>query len=92
MFTRFFDYTFKQLTNIVHHNGKAYFVSTNNTFDKGLETMIFKSGMQPETSITRIIDGEKIDWNGIHTKWHESTEDAIAYHKAVVKNIGDYLC
>lgn len=79
-----FDSNFKKMSNIVNHDGKSYFVDTNNTFDRGLETMVFDSGPQNESDSESKIDFELIDWLGIYCELHDSARIAAAHHEKVV--------
>lgn len=63
----------KKLFKHLHDQNQDFYISTNYTFDQGLETMIFAK-----------IDGE-IDWSGINTKHHNTEQEAIDYHKKIVK-------
>lgn len=86
---------FEKMSNIVNYKGKSYFVDTNDTFDVGLETMIFPSEPQAETSDEEEIDFDKIDFmegtDGLHRKLHDSEQEAIAYHRSVIDGISLYL-
>ena len=82
-----FDSDFKKMSNIVNHDGKSYFVDTNNTFDRGLETMVFNSGPQNESDNESKINFELIEWDGIYCELHDSTDVAISHHNKVVELI-----
>ena len=73
---------FKQLTNIVksEKTGRSYYVSTANTLDMGLETMIFD-----------IDDRGVVDWSGIFTRHHYTDGEARDFHQIVIKHIDDYV-
>lgn len=58
---------------------KLYYVSTNFTFDAGLETMIFE------------VDNGEIDWEGVFVKRYPNGERAIAEHYKILKNIDNYI-
>ena len=64
----------------VVYGGNKYYVSTNNTPDRGWETMIFKYSK----------DGN-IDWGELHSRLHPNEESAKQHHTEVVSNIADYL-
>lgn len=75
---------FNHLTNIVEHNGKKYYVSTNDTFDHGLETMIFKVNKQ-------IDDEYDINWAGLYVELYSSAEKAIERHNYICSHISEII-
>lgn len=70
----------KHLTNDVKFEGRKYYVSTNNTFDVGLETMVFKYD-----------ENDKIDFSGVYTEHYRTEDEAKKGHKRICKNLGDYI-
>lgn len=50
-----------------------FYISTADTFDRGLETMVFG-----------IVDG-KIDWHELSSKLHDTQKEAIEFHKLMVE-------
>ena len=65
----------KHLQNEVVIGSRKFYVSTNNTFDRGLETMVFE------------IKNGQIDWTDLHAKLHKTEKGAISHHK----NVCDYV-
>ena len=70
----------KHVYNFVVVNGKEYYVSTNLTFDRGWETMVFHSENQKVT-----------DWMEVFALYHESEEEAYKTHEEVVEKLHLYL-
>ena len=62
---------FKQIKTVIQRNGKFFLVSTNDTFDCGLETMIFAS--EPTGKVT--------DWQELYCDLHTTIESAITGHR-----------
>ena len=70
----------KQLKDYVLLNGKEYFVSTKDTFDMGLETMVFES-----------VDKRVANWSDLYFRHYNSVEDAHKGHIDIVNNLEKYL-
>ena len=70
----------KQLINFVEVNGKEYMVSTTDTFDAGLETMVFESR-----------NGKVINWFDLYVNHYNTVEEATKGHYDVVENLKNYL-
>ena len=70
----------KQLINFVEVNGKEYMVSTTDTIDAGLETMVFESHNQKITS-----------WFDLYVNHYDTVDEAIKGHEDVVENLEKYL-
>ena len=66
--------------NFVVVNGKEYYVSTNLTFDRGWETMVFHSENQKVTN-----------WMEVFALYHDSKEEAYKTHAEVVEKLHLYL-
>ena len=65
-----------ELKDYVDLNDRQYLVSTINTFDKGLETMVFESA-----------DKEVIDWRELYCRRYDSVENAHKGHREVIDNL-----
>ena len=70
----------KQLINFVVVNGQEYMVSTKDTFDAGLETMVFESRNQYITN-----------WFEVYVNHYNTVDEAVKGHKDVVENLESYL-
>ena len=66
----------KQLRDYVTLNGKQYFVSTKNTFDAGLETMVFES-----------VGKKVINWNDLYFRHYSNEDDARDGHIDIINNL-----
>ena len=66
----------KQLINFVEVNGKEYMVSTTDTFDMGLETMVFESR-----------NGKVTKWFGLYVNNYDTIDEAIKGHEEVVNSL-----
>lgn len=73
---------FKQLTEVVKHEGKYYYISTNDTLDKGLETMIFDC--KDEWGIN-------VDWTGIYVENYSEPKLAIERHKYICEHVAEFI-
>jgi len=71
MFDSSFVPRMKQFRTIINRNGKDYFVSTNDTYDHGFETMIFPCDA----------NGKITDWGELYAKVYDSIEEATEGHK-----------
>ena len=70
----------KQLITFVELEGKEYLVSTTNTFDMGLETMVFESCNQ-----------RVINWFDLYVRHYDTVEEATEGHNEIVENIKNYI-
>jgi len=61
----------KQVRTTINRDGKHYFVSTNDTFDHGFETMIFRCDA----------DGKVTDWGDLFSERYGTIEEATEGHK-----------
>lgn len=61
----------KQLRTVINRNGNHYFVSTNDTFDHGFETMIFRCNA----------DGKVTDWGELFADRYDTIDEATTGHK-----------
>ena len=68
-------------------NGKCYLISTENTFDRGWETMIFESEPQPDTDNGYDVNFDLIDWAGLWSHEYPNSIVAAAGHRTAVKGI-----
>lgn len=71
---------FEHLMNDVEYNGKNYYVSTNDTIDAGLETMIFA-----------VDEVGRVDWSGLYAEHYATEEAAAARHKYICENIHEFI-
>lgn len=72
----------EHLRNYPECNGKKYYVSTANTSDHGLETMVFNCDE----------DGEVHDWNELHVERYDNEHDAKRGHMRICHDIEKYVC
>ena len=70
----------KQLINFVEVSGKEYMVSTTDTFDMGLETMVFESR-----------NGKVTKWFDLYVNHYDTIDEAIKGHEEVVENLEKYI-
>lgn len=70
----------KQLKTFVVIDGQEYLVSTTDTFDMGLETMVFESRNQAITN-----------WFDLYVRHYDTVEEATEGHKDIVENLKLYL-
>lgn len=71
----------EHLRNYPECNGKKYYVSTANTSDHGLETMVFNCDE----------DGEVHDWNELHVERYDNEHDAKRGHMRICHDIEKYV-
>ena len=69
-----------RLKDYISLNGKEYFVSTKNTFDVGLETMVFESSNK-----------EVVRWTSLYYRHYKDEEEAYQGHFDVINNLELYL-
>lgn len=87
------------LRDIVNYNGQSYYVSTCETYDRGLETMVFEI-MKPYEDFHELgaVEGNKdfplknedVDWSGIYVRLHLSKGQARRVHIQIVDAIKKY--
>jgi hypothetical protein len=70
----------KHLINFVVVNGQEYMISTTDTFDAGLETMVFESRNQ-----------KIINWFDVYVNHYDTVEEAIKGHEEIVENLEKYV-
>ena len=68
-------------------NGKCYLISTEDTYDRGWETMIFESKPQPDTDNDKDIAYDLINWRDLWSLIYENDVSAAEGHAIVVKDI-----
>ena len=66
----------EHLKDYITINNQQYYISTNNSFDLGLETMIFKS----ENNCV-------ISWKELFYKHYKTEKEAINGHNYVINNL-----
>lgn len=71
---------FEHLMNDVEYDGKNYYVSTNDTPDAGLETMIFA-----------VDENGQIDWHDLYVEHYATEEAATEKHKYICENIHEFI-
>lgn len=84
------------LKDIVNYNGQSYYISTCETYDRGLETMVFEI-TKPYEDFHELgaVEGNKdfplknedVDWSGIYVELHHSKDQARRVHIQVVDAI-----
>ncbi|GAA0102570.1 hypothetical protein UT300012_32850 [Paraclostridium bifermentans] len=72
----------KQLMDYVDLNGRTYYISTADTPDHGLETMVFEC----EFGTTKVKD-----WGDLYSDRYFTLNRAISGHKYVVDNLEECL-
>ena len=70
----------KHLVDFVVVDNQEYYISTNNTFDVGLETMVFESKDRKVTS-----------WNEVYFRHYKNENEAIEGHKDISLNLNKYI-
>jgi len=78
------------IVSFVRLGFKIYYVSTNDTFDVGWETMVFKTKMKL-TPIDTDFNPDLIDFNEIYTIRHIDRTDAMLWHEVISNNIKKVL-
>ena len=71
----------KHLMDFIEVNGNWYYVSTNNTFDNGLETMIFPANKENE--VTR--------WFELYQELHDDEYEAVERHEYIKTHIEECI-
>lgn len=71
----------EHLRDHVEHDGAYYYVSSNNTPDRGYETMIFLCDK----------DYEVVSWFDLYSRLYDSFEEMKEYHKKVCENIEFFI-
>lgn len=79
----------RTLASLVKHNRAVYYVDSAYTFDKGYETMIFKTNGNPKITIMGELKG--VDWSGIYTEHYQDEESMRIKHKYIIENIGEFV-
>lgn len=69
----------EHLRNEVMVGSRKFYVSTNDTFYSGLETMVFE------------VKNGQVDWTYLHAKLHRTEEEAIVHHEEVCSNVLNYI-
>ena len=67
----------EHLMDFVEVNGKWYYVSTNFTFDNGLETMIFPANEENEVT----------GWFEMYQELHDNIDEAVERHEYIKTHI-----
>ena len=65
-----------RLKDYISLNDKEYYISTTNTFDVGLETMVFESKNQ-----------SVVNWKDLYYRHYNTIDEAIKGHKDIVDNL-----
>ena len=71
----------KHLMDFIEVNGNWYYVSTNNTFDNGLETMIFPTNKENEVT----------GWNELYQELHDNEYKAMERHEYIKDHIEECI-
>ena len=69
-----------RLRDYISLNDKEYYVSTTNTFDVGLETMVFESKNQTV-----------VNWKELYYRHYNTIDEAIKGHKDIIENLEELL-
>ena len=69
-----------RLKDYISLNDKEYYVSTTDTFDVGLETMVFESKNQTV-----------VNWKDLYYRHYNTIDEAIKGHKDIVDNLETIL-
>ena len=69
-----------RLKDYISLNNKEYYVSTTNTFDVGLETMVFESKNQTV-----------VNWKELYYRHYNTIDEAIKGHKDIIENLEELL-
>lgn len=72
---------FEHLMDYVKVNDRYYYVSTNYTFDNGLETMIFETDK----------NNRVIDWMELYAEHYSSENEAVEGHRYAVENVEECI-
>lgn len=70
----------EQLINYVVIDGQQYMISTTDTFDAGLETMVFESR-----------DFKITNWFDLYARHYSTWQEAIDGHQDIIENLEKYL-
>lgn len=71
----------EHLMDFVEVNNKWYYVSTNFTFDNGLETMVFPANEENEVT----------GWFGLYQELHDSIYEAVERHEYIKTHIEECI-
>ena len=69
-----------RLRDYISLNGKEYYISTADTFDVGLETMVFESK-----------DKVVVNWKELYYRHYNTIDEAIKGHKDIIENLEELL-
>ena len=69
-----------RLKDYIRLKDKEYYVSTTNTFDVGLETMVFESKNQTV-----------VNWKELYYRHYNTIDEAIKGHKDIIENLEGLL-
>ena len=71
----------EHLMDFIEVNGEWYYVSTNNTFDNGLETMIFPANKENEVT----------GWHELYQELHDDEYEAMERHEYIKNHIEECI-
>ena len=72
----------RELSHVVKaNNGQYYFVDSNDTLDKGYETMIFECDKH----------GKNIDWSGVFVEHYSTYEAMKENHNYIINHLEEVL-
>ena len=71
----------EHLMDFVEVNGKWYYVSTNFTFDNGLETMVFPANEENEVT----------GWFELYQELHDNIDEAVERHEYIKAHIEECI-
>ena len=71
----------EHLMDFIEVNGKWYYVSTNNTFDNGLETMIFPANKENEVT----------GWHELYQELHDNEYEVMERHEYIKNHIEECI-
>lgn len=82
----------QHLMDIVTYKRKTYYISTNDTPDHGLETMVFKCKRKIKNiEELKEVNDDVVDWCELYAERYETTNEAIKKHYEIVKNLNEYI-
>ena len=73
---------YRKLSHIVKCDDIYYLVDSNDTFDRGYETMAFLYDIKKD---------EVISWLESYVKWYKTEEEMEKYHFEICENLERYL-
>ena len=71
----------EHLMDFVEVNNKWYYVSTNDTFDNGLETMVFPANEENEVT----------GWFELYQELHDNIYEAVKRHEYIKTHIEECI-